>query len=75
MTKKTTATNLRSNLFEMLAQVQKGASISIERNGKIIARLVPAVAADWRQAISEKPRLLVAKEKAFEPIEDLFDDL
>ena len=74
MVKKTSATKLRENLFDILTQVQNGASVTIERDGKIVARLVPAHTADWRAGISEQPKLLVSARKAFAPMEDLFEE-
>lgn len=74
MTKKISATRLRSTLFDALRDVQRGASILIERNGKVIARLVPSTDKDWRQEISEQPRSLVLEKDVFAPIEDLFDE-
>ena len=77
MTKKTNATKLRTELFSILDQVQKGASILIERDGAIVARLVPAgsEASDdnWRAPITKKVRYLVDKKRAFAPIKDVFD--
>ena len=65
---------LRKNLFEMLSEVQKGASVLIERNGKIVAKLVPSHNDDWRAGIAEQPSLLVESNKAFAPMEGLFHE-
>ena len=57
--------------------MQNGASVLIERDGKVVARLVPAIdeinQSEWRTVINEKPRYLVKRELAFAPIKDVFD--
>ena len=74
MAKKISATRLRKQLFKTLLEVQKGASVLIERDGKVVARLVPSSAVDWRPSIFEQPIILVEEDRAFAPIEDLWDD-
>ena len=68
------ATRLRKQLFRTLGEVQKGASVIIERDGKVVARLVPAHQEDWRASISEKPTYLVKERQAFAPLEDLWNE-
>lgn len=74
MPKRVSATRLRRDLFQTLREVQRGATVLIERDGKVVARLVPAETENWRQAIEHKPRLLVSDEEAFKPLEDWFNE-
>ncbi|UCH93292.1 MAG: type II toxin-antitoxin system prevent-host-death family antitoxin [Candidatus Aminicenantes bacterium] len=68
------ATKLRNNLFEYLAKVSKGETITIQRNGKEVARVVPAQKKDWRDRMRTKVKLLVPPDQAFAPMEDLWED-
>ena len=70
---KISSTNLRKQLFNTLSRVEKGAQVAIERNGKVIAKLMPCGKGDWRDCISQKPKLNGSPIEVFAPIEDLFD--
>ena len=69
-----TATKLRNNLFEFLARVSKGETISVQRNGEEVARIIPAKKKDWRDNVSTRARLLVPADEAFAPMEDIWED-
>jgi prevent-host-death family protein len=71
---KVTATALRNNLFELLAKVSKGEFITIQRNGKEVAMIVPPRKNDWRESMKIKPKLLAPPEQAFSPLEDVWED-
>ncbi len=64
-----TATKLRNNLFELLAQVSKGETIAVRRNGEEVALLVPPKKDDWRERMKSAPKLLVPPEEAFASLE------
>ena len=68
------ATKLRNNLFEYLAKVSKGETLTIQRNGKDVALVVPPQKKDWRDKMRTKVKLLVPPDKAFAPMEDLWED-
>jgi prevent-host-death family protein len=68
------ATKLRNNLFEYLAKVSKGETITIQRNGKEVAMVVPPQKKDWRDNMRTKVRLLVPPEEAFAPMQDIWED-
>ena len=68
------ATKLRSNLFEYLAKVSKGETITIQRNGKEVARVVPPQKEDWRDKMRKKVKLLVPPDEAFAPMEDVWEN-
>lgn len=65
------ATKLRNNLFEYLAKVSKGETITIQRNGKEVAMVVPPQKKDWRDKMRSKVKLLVLPDEAFVPMEDI----
>ncbi|MCI0470307.1 MAG: type II toxin-antitoxin system Phd/YefM family antitoxin [Candidatus Aminicenantes bacterium] len=67
-------TKLKNNLFEFLGQAVNGETISIRRNGKEIALLVPAKKKDWRDNIREKPKLLIPSDQAFSPMDEIWED-
>jgi prevent-host-death family protein len=68
------ATKLRNNLFEYLAKVSKGETITIQRNGKDVALVVPPQKKDWRDKMRTKVKLPVPPDKAFAPMEDIWED-
>ncbi len=72
----TTTTDLRKHLFSLLDAVERGETVAVSRGGRVVARLCPAGqdAADWRAALSHKPRLLVAADEVFAPLDDLWTD-
>lgn len=68
------ATKLRNNLFEYLAKVSKGETITIQRNGENVAQVVPPPGKDWRDKMRTKVKLLTTPEKAFAPMEDIWEN-
>ena len=68
------ATKLRNNLFEFLTKVSKGETISVKRNGKDVALIVPPKKEDWRDKMRTKVKLLVPPGEAFAPMEDEWED-
>ena len=68
------ATKLRNNLFEFLARVSKGETITVQRNGEDVAVVVPAKKENWRDKKKTKARLLVSPDKAFAPMDDIWED-
>jgi prevent-host-death family protein len=68
-----TATKLRNNLFSILDKLKQGHVIAINRNGKEIGRLIPTTNQDWRKKVKNNPRLLMSPDKAFEPIDGLWE--
>ncbi len=68
-----TATYLRQHLFDCLARIAKGETLSIKWKGQEVGRLVPVKAKDWREGM-EHPVLLVPPEIAFLPMEDVWED-
>jgi len=70
----TTTTDLRKHLFSLLDAVEQGETVSVTRGGRVVARLCPAEAGDWRARMTRKPRLLVPPDEAFAPMDDLWED-
>jgi prevent-host-death family protein len=68
------ATKLRNNLFEFLTKVSKGETISVKRNGEDVAFMVPPKKEDWRDKMRTKVKFLVPPDKAFAPMEDVWED-
>jgi len=68
------ATTLRNNLFEYLAKVSKGETITIRKNGKDLAVVAPPPKKDWRSNMRTKVKLLVPVETAFAPMDDIWED-
>lgn len=52
------------------ATMAERALIIIVRNGAEVARLLPAGRPDWRRCMTTTPRLLVADDEAFRPLDD-----
>ncbi len=71
---KVTATKLRSHIFEYLQKTAKGETVAIQRNGVDVALLVPVKRKNWRDRMKTKPKLLMPAAKAFEPMEDIWED-
>ena len=65
-----TITRLRRNLFELVERASRGEPIIIVRNGTEIARIPPAGRPDWRERMTITPRLGVADDEAFLPLDD-----
>lgn len=65
-----TITRLRRDLFEMVDRASRGEPIIIVRNGAEVARLLPAGRPDWRGRMTVTPRLRVADDEAFRPLDD-----
>lgn len=70
---KITATQLRTNLFEVLNKVTKGHVVNIELNGKEIGQIIPMPKKDWRTAIKTEARLLKNADDAFAPLDDIWE--
>lgn len=68
------ATKLRNHLFEFLAMVSKGETITIQRNGEDVGIIVPARKEDWQDKMTVKAKLLVPSDQAFSPMDDLWED-
>jgi prevent-host-death family protein len=68
------ATKLRNNLFEYLAKVSKGEILTVRKNGKDLAMVVPPPKEEWRSKMRSKVKLLAPAELAFAPLEDLWED-
>ncbi|MCP4149193.1 MAG: type II toxin-antitoxin system prevent-host-death family antitoxin [bacterium] len=68
------ATKLRNNLFELLARVANGESITVQRNGEKVAIVMPVKEKDWRENNNIKAKLLVPPDEAFAPMEDVWED-
>jgi prevent-host-death family protein len=68
------ATKLRNNLFDFLARVSKGETITIQRNGEDVAIVVPPKKENWQDKMSVKAKLLVSPKEAFSPLEDIWED-
>jgi prevent-host-death family protein len=71
--KTTTVRELRNNYAQVMRWVGKGEEVEVTRRGKVVAKVVPAVAAkvttvDWLQSAAHKRpvwgRALSAKESA-----------
>ena len=75
-----TATELRKNLFAIFDQVSRGETVLVTRGGRPVARVCPAgdnaaqAPADWRAAMTRRPRLTAPAEEAFAPLDDLWAD-
>jgi prevent-host-death family protein len=68
------ATKLRNNLFDYLAKVSKGETITIKKNGKEVAMVVPPQKKDWRDKMRTKVKFLVPPEEAFTHMDDIWED-
>ena len=65
-----TITRLRRHLFELVDRASRGEPIIIVRNGAAVAQLLPARRLDWRGRMTATPRLRVADDEAFRPLDD-----
>ncbi len=65
-----TITRLRRQLFELVDRAGRGEPIIIVRNGAEVARLLPAGHSDWRGRMTTPPRVRVADDEAFRPLDD-----
>ena len=65
-----TITRLRRHLFELVDRASRGEPIIIVRNGAEVARLLPAGRPDWRGRMTTTPRVRVADDEAFRPLDD-----
>ena len=65
-----TITRLRRHLFELVDLASRGEPIVIVRNGAEVARLLPAERPDWRGRMTTTPRVRVADDEAFLPLDD-----
>jgi len=54
-------------------KVSKGETITIQRNGKDVAMVVPPQKKDWRDKMRTKVKLLVPPDKAFAPMDDIWE--
>jgi len=70
-----TSTTFRKNVFTYLEQVAQGETISVIRNRREVARVVPPGRTDWRKRVSVKPRLLVSAQEVMAPVEDVWKDI
>ena len=61
-------TELRRDLFQYLKKVASGEAFSIERNHKVIARIIPRQPSDWREKMQEHPEILVSTEELIKPV-------
>lgn len=68
------ATKFRNNLFEFLAKIAEGESITIQRNGENVAMVVPPKKEDWRDKIRTKVRFRVSPDEAFAPMKDVWEE-
>ena len=68
------ATHLRKNLFKLLEQVERGEVISIIKNGKEVARLHGSGGQDWRDRMTDHPKLLLPADEVFAPMEDIWEE-
>jgi|GEM_PF-1209186 len=66
-------TALRAGLFGVLDQVKRGEVVVVKRRGKAVAKIVPAAATNWREAVTVRARLLVPADEAFAPMDDLWE--
>ncbi|MGE5342866.1 MAG: type II toxin-antitoxin system Phd/YefM family antitoxin [Candidatus Omnitrophota bacterium] len=69
-----TAANLKSHLFEYLARVSEGETISVQRDGEEVAVIVPGHKENWRNKLKIKAKLLVPPDSAFAPLEDIWEN-
>jgi antitoxin (DNA-binding transcriptional repressor) of toxin-antitoxin stability system len=69
--KKITATRFRKELFSWLTKVSRGERVTIERDGKEVAMLVPLEGKSWREHIHNRGKIL--EEDAFAPMDDIWE--
>jgi len=69
-----TASQLRKELFHALERVVHGETVEVKWKGTKVARLTPVSAEDWREGVSEQPRLLCPPDEAFAPLEDVWEE-
>ncbi|NWH06789.1 type II toxin-antitoxin system Phd/YefM family antitoxin [Desulfobacter latus] len=67
------ATSLRGKLFEILKRVESGEQIVVTHNKKKVAYLSPIKKHDWRNQLSEKPKLLVPPDEIIKPVTDIWE--
>ena len=65
-----TITRLRRHLFELVDRASRGEPIIIVGNSAEVARLLPAGHSDWRGRMTTTPRVRVADDEAFRPLDD-----
>ena len=68
------ATSLRAKLFEILKRVESGEQIVVTHNKKKVAYLTSIKKQDWRNQLSEKPKLLVPPDEIIKPLTDIWED-
>lgn len=64
-----TIARLRRYLFELVDRASRGEPI-IVRNNAVVARLLPTGLPDWRGHMSTTPRVRMADDEAFRPLDD-----
>jgi len=68
------ATKLRDNLFAYLDKISQGETIVIQRNHEEVARMVSTHKVDWRDKMTDIPRIKAAPEEFIEPMDDLWEE-
>jgi prevent-host-death family protein len=68
------ATELRNNLFGYLDKISQGETIVIRRNNEEVARMVSTHKVDWRDKMTEMPRIKMAPEEFIQPMDDLWEE-
>jgi len=67
------ATELCDHLFDYLERAAAGEIIIIQRNNQPVARLMPLQQTDWRERMTDTPRLLVTPEELCQPLDYLWE--
>lgn len=69
-----TASQLRKELFQALERVVHGETVEVCWKGARVARIMPVCEGDWRDGMSQQPRLTCSPEEAFAPMEDVWEE-
>ena len=65
-----TIIRLRRRLFELVGRASREEPNVVVRNGAEVARLLPAERPNWRGRMTTTPRVRVADDEAFRPLDD-----
>ena len=64
----------RANLFDYLDLVSGGEIVVIERNNKVVARLVASQQTDWRVNMIVRSEILVEPGELVKPLDGVWDE-
>lgn len=67
-------TKLRRYFLDFIKQVEEGEEFIVQRNKKLVARLMPINKLDWRNRMSSVPIINVSVDELIMPLDDVWKD-